>query len=151
MERERRQTLVEEQAEAARREAAEAIGRATQAERRAEALEQARADERLAAAERARAAAAAEAVAPVEPEPVAAPTPEPPPVEHYDDLAAEEVIALLGSLEADDLVALREHERDHARRGGVLAAIDSVLERAGGSIGAGASRAAQGSDPPPGP
>ena len=73
------------------------------------------------------------------------------PVEHYDDLAAEEVIALLGSLEADDLAALREHERDHARRDRVLAAIDSVLERAGGSVGAGASGAAQGSDPPPGP
>jgi UDP-glucose 4-epimerase len=54
-----------------------------------------------------------------------------PPVEHYDDLAAEEVIALLGSLEADDLAALRDHERDHAQRQGVLAAIDSVLARAG--------------------
>ena len=53
------------------------------------------------------------------------------PVEHYDDLAAEEVIALLGSLEADDLAALRDHEREHARRDGVLAAIDSVLARAG--------------------
>ena len=41
-----------------------------------------------------------------------------PPVEHYDDLAAEEVIALLGSLEADDLAALREHERDHAAAAG---------------------------------
>ncbi len=139
-ERERRQVLVEEQAEAARREAAEAIGRAAQAERRAEALEQARA------------AALAEAEAPIEAEPVTAPPAEAPaPVEHYDDLAAEEVIALLGSLEADDLAALREHEREHARRDGVLAAIDSVLERAGGSVGAGASGAAQGSDPPPGP
>ena len=61
--------------------------------------------------------------------PAAAPPPAPPPVEHYDDLAAEEVIALLGSLEADDLAALREHERDHAAAGGVLAAIDSVLAR----------------------
>jgi len=151
-ERERRQVLVEEQAEAARREAAEAIGRAAQAERRAEALEQARAAERRAATERARAAALAAAEAPIEAEPVTAPPAEAPaPVEHYDDLAAEEVIALLGSLEADDLAALREHEREHARRDGVLAAIDSVLERAGGSVGAGASGAAQGSDPPPGP
>ncbi len=39
-------------------------------------------------------------------EPPAAPAPPAaPPVEHYDDLAAEEVIALLGSLEADDLAS----------------------------------------------
>ena len=54
-----------------------------------------------------------------------------PPVEHYDDLAAEEVIALLGSLEFDDLALLRDHERDHAGRERVLAAIDSVLARSG--------------------
>ncbi len=57
--------------------------------------------------------------------------PSPPPVEHYDDLAAEEVIALLGSLESDDLALLRAHERDHAGRERVLAAIDSVLARSG--------------------
>ncbi len=51
------------------------------------------------------------------------------PVEHYDDLAAEEVIALLGSLEAGDLTTLRDHESDHAQRPRVLAAIDSVLAR----------------------
>ena len=28
------------------------------------------------------------------------------PVEHYDDLEAEEIISLLGSLEIDDLTAL---------------------------------------------
>ena len=72
-------------------------------------------------------------------EPVATPVAveEPPraapgaPVEHYDDLAAEEVIALLGSLEAGDLTALRDHERDHAQRPRVMAAIDSVLARSG--------------------
>ena len=53
-----------------------------------------------------------------------------PPVEHYDDLAAEEVIALVGSLEAEDLSTLRDHERAHAARAGVLEAIDSVLARA---------------------
>ena len=63
---------------------------------------------------------AAEAAAPVAP-----PAPAAPPVEHYDDLAAEEVIALLGSLESDDLALLRAHERDHAARERVLAAIDS--------------------------
>jgi UDP-glucose 4-epimerase len=60
----------------------------------------------------------------------AKPAPRPAPVEHYDDLAAEEVIALLGSLEPPDLAALRAHESDHARRESVLAAIDSVLARA---------------------
>jgi len=51
------------------------------------------------------------------------------PVEHYDDLAAEEVIALLASLERDDLQTLREYERRHANRARVLSAIDSVLAR----------------------
>jgi UDP-glucose 4-epimerase len=51
------------------------------------------------------------------------------PIEHYDDLAAEEVIALLASLERDDLQTLRDHERRHANRVRVLSAIDSVLAR----------------------
>jgi len=51
------------------------------------------------------------------------------PVEHYDDLAAEEVIALLASLERDDLQMLRDYERQHANRSRVLSAIDSVLAR----------------------
>jgi UDP-glucose 4-epimerase len=51
------------------------------------------------------------------------------PVEHYDDLAAEEVIALLASLERDDLQTLRDYERRHANRVRVLAAIESVLAR----------------------
>jgi hypothetical protein len=51
------------------------------------------------------------------------------PVEHYDDLAAEEVIALLASLENEDLKMLREYERAHANRARVLSAIDSVLAR----------------------
>ena len=56
-----------------------------------------------------------------------------PPVDHYDDLASEEIISLLGSLEPPDLVALREYERTHAGRESVLGAIDSVLARASGS------------------
>jgi hypothetical protein len=56
------------------------------------------------------------------------------PVEHYDDLAAEEVIALLASLEAEDLHALKEYERDHANRTRVLSAIDSVLARGGSRV-----------------
>ena len=56
------------------------------------------------------------------------------PVEHYDDHAAEEVIALLASLEPDDLQTLRVHERDHANRTRVLSAIDSVLARRGSRV-----------------
>ncbi len=49
--------------------------------------------------------------------------------QHYDDLAAEEVISLLGSLEGEDLTALREYERAHRARDSVLGAIDSLLAR----------------------
>ncbi len=56
------------------------------------------------------------------------------PPEHYDDLAAEEVIALLASLEHEDLQTLREYERDHANRTRVLSAIDSVLARRGSRV-----------------
>jgi hypothetical protein len=51
-------------------------------------------------------------------------------VEGYEDLEAEEIISLLGSLEHDGLVSLREHEASHRAREPVLAAIDSVLARA---------------------
>jgi UDP-glucose 4-epimerase len=57
------------------------------------------------------------------------PEPEAHPVEHYDDLAAEEVIALLASLEQEDLQMLRDYERAHANRTRVLSAIESVLAR----------------------
>ncbi len=40
------------------------------------------------------------------------------------------MIALLASLERDDLATLRDYERRHANRARVLAAIDSVLARA---------------------
>jgi UDP-glucose 4-epimerase len=49
------------------------------------------------------------------------------PVEHYDDLGAEEVIALLGSLERPDLHSLREYELRHANRSRVLSAIDARI------------------------
>jgi UDP-glucose 4-epimerase len=71
-----------------------------------------------------------------EPEPIAmsAPEPEPPlptssPVDDYDDLEAEEVISLLGSLEGTDLVALRAYEQAGQGREPVLRAIDGVLAR----------------------
>jgi UDP-glucose 4-epimerase len=88
-----------EQAETAERRAAEAAERVADAERRA----------RETAAAGPRAAAS--------------------PVDHYDDLAAEEVIALLGSLEQPDLHTLRDYERENANRARVLTAIDAVISR----------------------
>jgi UDP-glucose 4-epimerase len=106
--------------------AAEAERRATAAEQAArEAAERAERVEKAADARAARAEEAAEARARAEAERVPAARP----VDHYDDLAAEEVIALLASLEHDDLQTLREYERDHANRSRVLSAIDSVLAR----------------------
>jgi UDP-glucose 4-epimerase len=65
------------------------------------------------------------------PERVPRPEPDPPraPVDHYDDLEAEEIVTMLASLEADDLEAIRNYEHAHAAREGVLGAIDSVLVR----------------------
>ena len=70
---------------------------------------------------------------PAVPEPAPAPVVSGPPVDHYDDLASEEIVSLLGSLEPPDLAALREYESLHAGRQAVLGAIDSVLARASGS------------------
>ncbi|MBA3422536.1 MAG: NAD-dependent epimerase/dehydratase family protein [Thermoleophilaceae bacterium] len=49
------------------------------------------------------------------------------PVAGYEDLEASELGTLLGSLEPDDLTALREHERATGARVDVLAAIDAAL------------------------
>ena len=95
----------EERVRAAERAAEEALRRAEKAEQRA-----------AEAAQKAAESGAGEA-------PTASP------VEHYDDLAAEEVIALLASLERDDLRTLRDYERRHANRARVLAAVESVLAR----------------------
>jgi UDP-glucose 4-epimerase len=66
-------------------------------------------------------------------EPATGPGPEPAsngePIERYDDLEPEEVVALLGSMDSDDLLALRDHERAAAARPRILAAIDGVLAR----------------------
>jgi UDP-glucose 4-epimerase len=69
-----------------------------------------------------------------EPEPIAVSEPEPEPlirspVDDYDDLEAEEVISLLGSLEGKDLVALRAYEEAGQGRAPILRAIDGVLAR----------------------
>ena len=55
--------------------------------------------------------------------------PNPAPPAGYGDLQAREVIALLGSLDAGALRALRDHEARHAARKTVLAAIDAHLAR----------------------
>jgi UDP-glucose 4-epimerase len=57
------------------------------------------------------------------------PRPPRPPVDHYDDLEAEEIVSTLASLDRGDLEVLRDYERGHASREGVLSAIDSVLAR----------------------
>jgi UDP-glucose 4-epimerase len=137
----------EHRAEAAERTAEKAIQRAKKAEQRAaeaalKATERAKKAERRAgaaaeeAAQRAAAQVAKRAAEQREEteraateQRVAARRPAGSPVEHYDDLAAEEVIALLASLEREDLQMLREHERTHANRTRVLSAIDSVLAR----------------------
>ena len=64
-----------------------------------------------------------------EPIPVEEPLAAEPPVEHYDDLEAEEVISLLGSLEAGGLEALLEYEREREARAAILTAIEAVLSR----------------------
>jgi UDP-glucose 4-epimerase len=96
--------------------------RAAAAERRAAEAEQA-AQRALEQAERAARAAERAAAASRGPQPSRSP------VDHYDDLAADDVIALLGSLERADLQTLRDYERRHANRSRVLAAIDSALAR----------------------
>jgi UDP-glucose 4-epimerase len=113
---------------AAERAAEKAVQRAKKAEQRA-AESALKATERAKKAERRAGAAAEEAIQRMN---AAAELREPPqesPVEHYDDLAAEEVIALLASLEREDLQTLRDYERRHANRARVLSAIESVLAR----------------------
>jgi UDP-glucose 4-epimerase len=68
-----------------------------------------------------------------EPPPEPRPEPEPPraPVDHYDDLESEEIVAMLGSLDPSDLAVLREYEAGHRARPNVVTAIDSVLARVG--------------------
>jgi UDP-glucose 4-epimerase len=65
-----------------------------------------------------------------------APPADPPPVAHYDDLDADEIVSLLDSLEDIDLQALRDYETGAGARPRVLAAIDAVVaRRAGGPVG----------------
>jgi UDP-glucose 4-epimerase len=118
----------EQRVQAAERAAEKAVQRAKKAEQRA-AESALKATERAKKAERRAGAAAEEAIQRMN---AAAELREPPqesPVEHYDDLAAEEVIALLASLEREDLQTLRDYERRHANRARVLSAIESVLAR----------------------
>ena len=59
------------------------------------------------------------------------PTAAPPraPVEHYDDLEADEIVTLVDSLEGDDLGALLDYERANDARPRVISAIEGVLAR----------------------
>jgi hypothetical protein len=109
--------------------------RAVEAERRAELAEEAarEAAQRAARAEKLAEKRAREAEQRAR-EGAERPQPSARPVEHYDDLAAEEVIALLASLEHEDLQTLRDYEREHANRTRVLSAIESVLARGGSRV-----------------
>jgi UDP-glucose 4-epimerase len=118
----------EERVRAAERAAERAVERAKKAERRA-AEAALKATERAKKAERRAGEAVEEAVRRAQATAERRVAPASSPVEHYDDLAAEEVIALLASLERDDLQTLRDYERQHANRVRVLSAIDSVLAR----------------------
>jgi UDP-glucose 4-epimerase len=51
------------------------------------------------------------------------------PVDHYDDLEADEIVTLLESLEAADLDALLEYERANRSRPRVVSAIEGVRAR----------------------
>jgi UDP-glucose 4-epimerase len=125
-----RLVAAEERSLQAEQAAAKALERAKKAERRA-AEAALKATDRAKKAERRARRAAEDAVDRASR--VAAPrAPEAPParpIDHYDELAAEEVIALLASLERNDLGALRDYEREHANRARVISAIDSVLAR----------------------
>ena len=118
----------EQRVQAAERAAEKAVQRAKKAEQRA-AESALKATERAKKAERRAGAAAEEAVQRVTAASERREAAHQSPVEHYDDLAAEEVIALLASLEREDLQTLREYERRHANRARVLSAIESVLAR----------------------
>jgi UDP-glucose 4-epimerase len=51
------------------------------------------------------------------------------PVEHYDDLEADEIVGLVNSLEEKDLGSLLDYERAHLARPPVISAIEGVLAR----------------------
>jgi UDP-glucose 4-epimerase len=73
-------------------------------------------------------AAQAAAPQPAAPRKARRPAPAPP---DYADLESEEIIALLGELDAVQLDRLREHEAAGAARPTVIGAIDSLLARSG--------------------
>jgi hypothetical protein len=51
------------------------------------------------------------------------------PVDHYDDLDADEIVSLLDSLETPDLDALLEYERANLSRPRVVSAIEGARAR----------------------
>jgi hypothetical protein len=52
-----------------------------------------------------------------------------PPLDHYDDLDADEIVTLVGSLEGPDLDALLDYERDNRGRPRVVSAIEGARAR----------------------
>jgi hypothetical protein len=52
-----------------------------------------------------------------------------PPVDHYDDLDADEIVALIGSLEPGDLDALLEYEQANQGRPRIVSAIEGARAR----------------------
>jgi UDP-glucose 4-epimerase len=52
-----------------------------------------------------------------------------PPIEQYDELAVEELIARLDSLAREDLETVMEYEREHANRAQLISAVESVIAR----------------------
>jgi hypothetical protein len=136
-----------DRAKKAERRAAEAALKATERAKKAERRARAVAEEALERASRAerRASTSEEQPEPPpepkpEPPPEPRPEPQPParpagaPLDHYDDLTADEVVPLLDSLEPQDLRLLRDYERLHANRGRVISAIDSALARGGSRV-----------------
>jgi hypothetical protein len=51
------------------------------------------------------------------------------PVDHYDDLEADEIVSLVESLEDDDLAVLLDYERANRSRPRVLSAIEGIRAR----------------------
>jgi UDP-glucose 4-epimerase len=136
-----------ERAKKAERRAAEAALKATERAKKAERRARAAAEEALERASQAerRLEAGSERPEPQpepQPEPPPEPRPEPrppvrpgaPPLDHYDDLTADEIVPLLDSLEPHDLRVLRDYERRHAGRDSVIEGIETALARGGSRV-----------------
>jgi UDP-glucose 4-epimerase len=123
-----RLAAAEERARQAEEAAARATERSKKAERRA-AEAALKATERAKKAERRARQAADEAVERASRAAQPAAPPRRPPIEEYDELAVELVIARLDSLPREDLETLRQYEREHANRERVITAVELAIAR----------------------